>query len=43
MEVVLPLKTYDINKVIKLVNWIQRKNYAAYLSHRRKKFRLLIN
>ncbi len=36
LEAVLPLRHYGINDAIELVAWIQNKNHAAYLSHRRK-------
>ena len=36
LEAVLPLRHYDINDAVERVAWIQNKNHAAYLSHRRK-------
>jgi len=37
LKVVLPLKVFTAEKVIELVQWVQLKNYRAYLSHRKKK------
>ena len=37
IEVVLPVKHYDIAATLELVCWIQEKNHRAYLSHRKKK------
>ena len=34
------MRTFNIERVIELVRWIQLKNYAAYLSHRKKKLGL---
>jgi hypothetical protein len=31
------MKTFDIIDLIELVEWIQLKNYRAYLSHRKRK------
>jgi hypothetical protein len=37
LEVVLPLRTYTIEDVLKLVAWVQRRNHRAYLSHRKRR------
>jgi len=37
LERVLPLREYDIEDSLCLVEWIQMKNYRAYLSHRKRK------
>ena len=37
LEVVLPLRTYDIDGAISLVKRVQEKNHKAYLSHRKKR------
>jgi hypothetical protein len=39
LEIVLPLRDYDIEDALCLVEWIQMKNYRAYLSHRERKMR----
>jgi hypothetical protein len=33
LEAALPLRTYTIENVLKLVAWVQRRNHSAYLSH----------
>jgi len=37
LEVVLPLRTYDIQDAIELVRWTQEKNHPTYLSNRKKR------
>jgi hypothetical protein len=37
LKTVLPLRTFNIDMALWLVDWIQRRNHRAYLSHRRKK------
>lgn len=37
LEVVLPLRRYDVDTVIELVLWIQTKNHSAYLLRRRRR------
>lgn len=39
LETVLPLREYAIDDTLCLVEWIQMKNYRAYLSHRKRKVR----
>lgn len=39
LQVILPLKTYDIDSALSLIIWVQLKNHRAYLSHRKKKLR----
>ena len=41
MVVVLPKRHLDAKTAIALINWIQRHNYAAYCSHRRRSLRRL--
>jgi len=36
-EIVLPLRKYDAEMALELVQWIQEKNHRAYLSHRKKR------
>ena len=42
LEIVLPLRMFDIEGAIELVRLIQQKNHLAYLSHKKKRFRELI-
>lgn len=37
LEVLLPLRKFDIHASLELVQWIQVKNHKAYLSHRKKR------
>jgi hypothetical protein len=37
LKTVPPLKRFSTQEMIEVVPWIQRKNYQAYLSHRKKK------
>jgi hypothetical protein len=37
MSVVLPMKTFGTEDIIKLIAWTQLKNYRSYRSHRKKK------
>jgi len=37
LEVVLPLRTFDMDKALEMVRWIQYKNHLAYQSHRKRK------
>jgi hypothetical protein len=37
LEVVLPLRTLTLDDVLELVAWVQRRNYGAYLSHRKRR------
>jgi SRSO17 transposase len=37
LDVVLPLRTYTIDDVLAFVAWVQRRNHAAYLSHRKRR------
>jgi hypothetical protein len=37
LEVVLPLRTFDVSKALELVRWIQYRNHLAYQSHRKRK------
>jgi len=37
LEVVLPLRTFDVDKALELVRWIQYRNHLAYQSHRKRK------
>ncbi len=39
LETVLPLREYAIDDALCLLEWIQVKNYRAYLSHRKRKVR----
>lgn len=39
LEVALLLREYDIHDVLDLVEWIQRRNYRSYISHRKGKMR----
>jgi hypothetical protein len=36
---VVPLRHYDVDTSIEIVLWIQKKNQAAYLSHRKKRIK----
>jgi hypothetical protein len=35
IELVLPLRQFDVRMALELVAWIQLRNYRAYLSHRK--------
>ncbi len=39
LEVVLPLRRFNISDVLELVKWIQKRNHLAYLSHRKRKLK----
>ena len=41
LVVVLPKRHLDAETAIALIDWIQRHNYAAYCSHRRRTLRRL--
>jgi len=41
LMVVLPKRHLDAKTAIALIDWIQRHNYAAYCSHRRRTLRRL--
>jgi hypothetical protein len=43
IEVVLPIRKYDIKSTIELIFWIQQKNHKAYLSHRKKRLKEIKN
>jgi len=43
LEVVLPLRVYDIESALLLVEGIQQRNHLAYLSHKRRKKRKMTN
>ena len=36
-DVVLPLRTYSVEDVLKLVAWLQRRNHHVYLAHRKRR------
>nr|CBX29369.1 unknown protein [uncultured Desulfobacterium sp.]CBX30541.1 unknown protein [uncultured Desulfobacterium sp.] len=40
--VVLPIRRFDCDAVIALIDRIQKKNYRAYLSHRKKRLGQLV-
>jgi hypothetical protein len=40
LEVVLPLRVFDIEDVIEKVRWIQKRNHLAFLAHKNKKVKL---
>jgi hypothetical protein len=37
LDVVLPLRTYNIPDVLALVAWMQQRHHSAYLSHRKRR------
>jgi len=37
LEVMLPLKTFTLEDVLRLVQWTQRRNHAVYLAHRKRR------
>jgi hypothetical protein len=40
LEVVLPLRVFDIQNVIEMVRGIQKKNHLAFLAHKNKKLKV---
>jgi hypothetical protein len=36
LKTVLPLRKFDAEMIIELIDWIQRRNHRSYLSHRKK-------
>jgi len=41
ISAVLPMKVFTVAELINLVEWIQLKNYRAYLSHRKRKLTIM--
>lgn len=41
LKVVLPMRRFTHEAVIDIVWWIQRRNHRSYLSHRKRKLRML--
>jgi hypothetical protein len=42
LKTVLPLRVFDVEALLHLAEWIQLNNHRAYLSHRRRKTRIII-
>ena len=37
VEIVLPLRTYNLEEILALIAWVQRRNHRAYLSHSKRR------
>jgi hypothetical protein len=37
IQVLLPIRERDLESILRLVEWIQKKNHGAYCSHRKKR------
>ena len=42
LEMVLPLRTYDIYDALEVVRWTQHRKHLSYLSHRKKRLSKVI-
>lgn len=43
MRLILPMRRHTLLSLIDLLAWIQGKNHRAYLSHRRKRLRVMLS